>query len=102
MVLATCPISISRDLAAKIVGKRLTACVNIIKDVESFYWWQGNLENEMEAVLLMKTRADLFQQLKEFFLSIHPYDNPEIIALPIIDGSSKYLEWVKRETHRVE
>ncbi|MHA2232515.1 MAG: divalent-cation tolerance protein CutA, partial [Candidatus Hodarchaeales archaeon] len=69
---------------------------------ESFYWWQGNLENEMEAILLMKTRADLFHQLQEFILSVHPYDNPEIIALPIIKGSSKYLEWVKLETSREE
>ncbi|MFQ5980930.1 MAG: divalent-cation tolerance protein CutA [Candidatus Heimdallarchaeota archaeon] len=102
MVLATCPINISEDLASKIVGKRLVACVNVVKKVKSFYWWQGNLENEMEAILLMKTRADLFHQLQEFFLSIHPYDNPEIIALPIIKGSSQYLEWVKLETTREE
>lgn len=98
VVLVTCPRDLSKEFAKKIVGERLAACANIVREVESIYWWQGNLEDEKESILILKTRSILFEALQEFIQSIHPYDNPEIIALPIANGAPKYLDWLRQET----
>ncbi|MFX0114139.1 MAG: divalent-cation tolerance protein CutA [Candidatus Hodarchaeota archaeon] len=101
VVFVTCPADSSKEIATKIVEERLAACVNVVEGVESFYWWQTNLETDTEAFLIMKTKLELFKSLEELLRSIHPYENPEIIALPIIQGSSKYLEWIKAETRQI-
>lgn len=100
VVLVTCPQDLSKEIAKKIVGERLAACANIVREVESVYWWQGALEDEKESVLILKTQETLFEELQEFVQSIHPYDNPEIIALPIAHGAPMYLEWLRQETQK--
>ena len=88
----------SKELADKIadglVERRLAACVNIVPRVRSLYRWKGAVEDEAECVLLMKTRADRYEDLKSALAELHPYDVPELIALPIEKGSAAYLGWL--------
>ena len=92
----------SQETAQKITDKLLTerkaACVNIIPKVESQYWWQGKIESANELLLIVKTRAELLDELVTLVKQIHPYSVPEIIALPIIGGNKDYLKWVDGET----
>ena len=92
----------SQETAQKITEKLLTerkaACVNIIPKVESYYWWQGEIESASEFLLIVKTRAELLDELVTLVKQNHPYTVPEIITLPIISGSEDYLKWVERET----
>jgi periplasmic divalent cation tolerance protein len=84
----------ARKVAKNLVGRRLVACVNVSAPVRSFYQWKGSLEDETEHMLFMKTRAELFQDLEQALGEIHPYDVPELIAVPIEKGSAAYLGWV--------
>ena len=93
----------SPETAQKITDKLLTerkaACVNIIPAVESQYRWQGKIESANELLLIVKTRAELLDDLITLVKQIHPYTVPEIIALPIIGGNNGYLEWIEKETN---
>ena len=84
----------ARDLAGALVREKLAACVNRIPGIESTYTWEGQVERDTEDLLVVKTRADLFGRLKERVQALHAYDVPEIIAIPIVDGSESYLEWM--------
>lgn len=79
-------------IASCLLDKRLIACVNIIGPVCSFYWWSGKIEKANERILLMKSRSDLFRRLVETVKSLHSYEVPEIIALPVINGYEAYLK----------
>ena len=81
-----------------LLAERKAACVNIIPKVESHYWWQGKIEHADELMLIVKTRADLLDELVALVKSIHPYTVPEIIALPVIGGNADYLQWIENET----
>jgi periplasmic divalent cation tolerance protein len=81
-------------VARGVVESRVAACVNIVSSVRSFYQWKGNLEDERELTLLMKTRADRYSDLEAVIHELHPYEVPELIALPIERGSAAYLGWV--------
>jgi periplasmic divalent cation tolerance protein len=85
-------------IARHVVQERLVACVNIVQTVRSVFRWEDEICDEGEALLLMKTRREAFRELEECVRSLHPYDVPEIIALPIVQGSSEYLSWVFEET----
>jgi periplasmic divalent cation tolerance protein len=85
-------------LAELAVNKRLAACVQVIGPITSTYWWQGRVEKAEEWLCLMKTGKDLYEALERAIKSIHPYDEPEIIALPIVEGSQGYLRWIDEET----
>ena len=87
-------------LAELAVMKRLAACVQVIGPIKSTYWWQGKVENAEEWLCLMKTRADLYEALEKAIKSAHPYDEPEIIALPVVKGSEGYLRWLDEETQQ--
>jgi periplasmic divalent cation tolerance protein len=93
----------SQETAQKITDVLLTerkaACVNIIPKVESHYWWQGKKESTQELLLIVKTQAELLDELITLVKKHHPYSVPEIIALPIIGGNEDYLKWVEGETH---
>jgi periplasmic divalent cation tolerance protein len=82
--------SIARDL----VERRLAACVNILPPVASIYRWRGEVTREAEHLLLMKTRADGFEALRARLVAIHPYETPEVVALPVAAGHPAYLQWI--------
>lgn len=84
-------------LASYLVKQRLAACVQVCGPVNSFYHWQGKLENDEEYQLLIKSRLDLYNDLELEIKKNHPYETPEIIALPIVDGSKEYLSWLEEE-----
>jgi len=85
-------------LADGLVKTRLAACVNILAECTSVYRWSGAVETASEVPLFIKTRAALFPEVEAFILSHHPYEVPEVIALPVRGGSLAYLEWLVQET----
>ena len=95
LVISTCPEGDSAERIAKaLVEQGLAACVNILPGASSYYMWKGEMENSRESVLLIKTHADRMLQLQDAILSLHPYELPEIIAVPIRDGLPAYLNWI--------
>jgi len=85
-------------IARALVEERLAGCVNIIKDIRSIYSWQGKIEDEKEVFMVVKTQKSLFDSLMKRAKELHSYTVPEIIALPIIQGSEDYLKWLKEVT----
>lgn len=85
-------------LGRRLVEERLVACVNILGDAHSVYWWDGRMQESAEVVLLAKTRSDLVPDLVARMRELHSYDCPCVVALPIQDGNPDYLAWVERET----
>jgi len=85
-------------LARALVDRRLAACVNILPQARSVYRWQGAVEESNELLLLIKSRRSLFEALREAVRALHPYDIPELIALPVVDGYAPYLDWIDHET----
>ena len=83
-----------RKIARHLVEARLAACVNITQPIESIYRWEGKVAEEKEFLMLIKSTRDLFPKIKTEIGRIHSYHTPEIICLPIIDGSRNYLEWI--------
>lgn len=92
----------SEDEAAKIartlVDSRLAACVNIIRNVRSIYRWQGKIEDDTEVLMVVKTRKQHCSSLTDTVKELHSYDVPEVIAIPIIEGSGDYLKWLQEST----
>ena len=86
------------EIAKDIVAKKLAACVNIVRGVRSIYRWRGKTEDEEEVLMVVKSRRTLFPDLMKRVKELHRYTVPEIIALPIIEGSEEYLGWLKEET----
>jgi len=91
----------AKQIARQLVQRRLAACVNIVPQVHSIYWWQGKMEEGSEALLVVKTRGALLSKLLAYAKSIHPYSVPEIIALPLITGHGPYLDWISAETGKI-
>lgn len=85
-------------IAEGIVAHRLAACVKRSGPVRSTYRWQGAVEREDEWVLTCITTTESFDRLSALVVDLHPYDVPEVIAMPVVAGSPEYLEWVRRET----
>jgi periplasmic divalent cation tolerance protein len=96
VVLVTCgTLEEGRKIARAIVEKHVAACVNIATHaVESFYMWEGKLENASEYLLIMKTTEERLEELKKEVLEMHSYDTPEFVVLPIVAGAEEYLKWV--------
>ncbi|MEM2135476.1 MAG: divalent-cation tolerance protein CutA [Candidatus Freyarchaeota archaeon] len=87
----------AKKIAQKLVEKRLAGCVQIVGPIESTYWWKGKVETSEEWLCFIKSEKSLFAELEKEIKEVHPYETPEIIAFPIVDGSKKYLEWLKSE-----
>ena len=87
----------ARRLAEFLVQGRLAACVQIVGPIHSVYWWQGKVESSSEWQCIAKTRADLLPRLEAALISEHPYDTPEVLALPIERIADKYRDWLERE-----
>ena len=83
-----------RKIARHLVEAKLAACVNVTGPVESIYRWEGKLTDEKEFLMLIKSTRELFPEIKAEISKIHSYHTPEIICLPIIDGSRNYMQWV--------
>ncbi len=100
VVLITVPsVEIGRKIAGMLLEKKLAACVNILPGVTSLFTWQRQASEEQEALLVVKTRGELFADfLLPAVKALHPYQVPEIIALPVVGGLKEYLEWIEQET----
>jgi periplasmic divalent cation tolerance protein len=100
LVLSNLPDRAAADRVAQaLVERRLAACVNILAPCRSVYRWQGALESAEEHPVLIKTTADRYAALEEALRALHPYEVPEIIALPLAAGHAGYLQWVADQTH---
>jgi periplasmic divalent cation tolerance protein len=85
-------------IARRVVEERLAACVQITGPVKSIYWWKGVMEEAEEWLLVMKTVKGIYLKVEEEIRRIHPYETPEIVAVPIVEGSMAYLDWIGAET----
>lgn len=96
LILSTAPSKkVGEKLARLLVQNRLAACVSVIPQVRSFFGWKGRLERAEESLLLAKTTRAKFARLERFLKTNHPYEVPEIIALPIAEGLPSYLKWLR-------
>jgi len=84
-------------IAQTLVRKKLSACVQIVGAISSTYRWKGKVETTQEWLCLIKSENSLYKELERTIKEIHPYEIPEIIAVPIVAGSGKYLQWVDQE-----
>lgn len=95
VVLVTAPSAEkAEEIARTVVEERLAACVNVLPAVRSVYRWEGKVQDDAEALMVVKTRADAFERLRERIVSLHPYDCPEVVALPVVTAHAPYLEWL--------
>ncbi|MDO8747602.1 MAG: divalent-cation tolerance protein CutA [Candidatus Omnitrophota bacterium] len=88
----------ARKIARGLLEEKLAACVNILPGLESHFWWQGKIDSAKEALLVIKTKKELFNKLAKKVKSLHSYSVPEIIALPIVAGNTEYLNWINDST----
>jgi len=95
VVLSTCATEADAErLARALVAGRLAACVNVAPGVRSFYHWKGEIESGVEFLLIIKTSRELFPALSDEMAKLHPYEVPELLALPVVDGAENYLSWL--------
>lgn len=95
LVLCTCPEDVvAARIATTLVEERLAACVNRLSRMTSTYWWEGKVRSETEALLLIKSTRSRYELLERRIRELHPYDVPEIVALPFTAGSERYFEWM--------
>jgi periplasmic divalent cation tolerance protein len=83
-----------KKIAKVLLEKRLIACANLVPAIQSLYHWQGKIADEKECLMLLKSSRELFAALRSEVEKLHSYSVPEVIALPIIDGSPNYLNWI--------
>jgi len=96
VVLCTAPdAEIAARIANGLVSESLAACVNLVKGVESIYRWEGRLQHDSEVLMVIKSTHAAFGSLRDKISELHPYDTPEIIALPVVEVAESYFEWVR-------
>jgi periplasmic divalent cation tolerance protein len=86
------------DIARAVVEERLAACGNVVPGLRSIYRWEGKIQDEAEALLVLKTTRARFEALRDRIVALHPYEVPEVIALSVDEGSAPYLAWIAAET----
>jgi periplasmic divalent cation tolerance protein len=84
----------ARKIAKALIKKKLAACVNIVEKIESVFWWKAKVDRGDETLLIIKSKKSLFDSIVKTVKSLHSYEVPEIIALPIAAGEKKYLTWI--------
>lgn len=99
--ITTSSIHEARKIGRTLVEECLAACCNIIQPIESIFRWQGKLHIEGEVLMVLKTREDMFCDVEKRVKELHSYEVPEIIAIPITQGSKSYLDWIIKETGTV-
>lgn len=87
----------AKIIARGIVEKRLAACVQVVGPITSTYWWDNNIEESEEWLLIMKSQKNLYKELEEAIKEIHTYEVPEILSSPVIAGNQSYLDWIGKE-----
>lgn len=87
----------AKKLVDSLLNDQIIACAQILPKVESFYRWQGQIESAVECLVLMKTMANQFSLLEQEINKLHSYETPEIIAVPLVDGSTEYLNWINEQ-----
>ena len=103
LVMTTVPADADASTFAQtLVDARLAACVNVLPPMESIYRWEGRVDREQERQLLIKTSRDRLAALWDRVRKLHPYDVPEFIVLPIVDGNAAYLRWMRDSTRTIE
>lgn len=96
VVYVTCPtLALAEGIGEALVTEKLAACVNLIPQVHSIYTWEGMVQKESETLMVIKTLAEKLGTLEERIKSLHSYSVPEFIALPILEGSKDYLDWIR-------
>jgi periplasmic divalent cation tolerance protein len=96
VVLVTAPdLKTARKLVKLALEAQLVACGNLVSKVESHYWWKGKIERSSEVLILFKTTPARLEDLEKLIVAHHPYDTPEILALPLTAGSRRYLNWIE-------
>jgi len=99
VVLCTCPDEATgRQIATALLAAELAACVNCLPGIRSWYRWEGQLRDDAEVLLVIKTRQARYAALEAMLRENHPYEVPEIIALPVVAGARNYLDWVRQAT----
>ena len=102
LAFCTCPdAATAEQIARALVAERLAACVNQLPGVRSIYMWQGQAQTDQEVLLLIKTDESRFPALSERLNELHPYELPELIAIPVAVGSGPYLDWVRQSVASV-
>jgi periplasmic divalent cation tolerance protein len=95
VVLVTTPdAETAARIARAVIEEKLAACGNVLPQIRSIYRWQGKVEDASEVLLVLKTGRRWFDELADRVRALHPYEVPEIVALPIVAGSDKYLDWI--------
>jgi periplasmic divalent cation tolerance protein len=82
-------------IAEHLVSNHLVACVNIIRGIQSVYWWKDQVQRDEECLMLIKTEHSKFAEVEQAIRSLHSYEVPEVISLPLENGSTKYLQWIE-------
>jgi periplasmic divalent cation tolerance protein len=99
VVLCTCPNNtVAAEIATALIAQNLAACVNRITGVKSWYRWEGRIQQDDEVLLMIKTVAARLPELEAAIRGLHPYEMPEVIALPVTAGSAAYLAWISKST----
>lgn len=95
IVLVTTPsMEVAQPLARTLLEEHLCACVNLIPQILSLYHWEGEIQQDQEVLMVIKTETAKYAALQQRILELHPYDTPEVVALDIAQGSEKYLAWI--------
>ena len=84
------------EIARSLVEKRLAACVNVLPGLTSWYWWENKLTQDQEILMVIKSSREMFGELEKEVLRLHSYAVPEVVALPIVEGSVNYLSWIEQ------
>jgi len=101
LVITSCPDKqTALTIAEKVLANKLAACVNVFPEIMSLYTWAGKQQVATEVMLHIKTTSDAFTALQICITEAHPYEVPEIIAIPVVDGFPAYLQWVNEQTGR--